>query len=138
VPWVPVVVLGSVSGVVALLVALRHAWEVLVAVGAALEAMIYGVALAGFCTVPLRALSRPAAPVRVRGPAVLGPVGMALFGVLAVLASVFVQARFNPIPLVIILVAGALSGFYVLRVLPGVQAREAARRSARRRPRPVP
>ena len=44
VPWVPVVVLGALSAVVALLVALTHAWEVLVAVGAALEGMIYAVA----------------------------------------------------------------------------------------------
>ena len=49
---------------------------------------------------------------------------------LAVLASVSVQDTFNPVPLVIILVAGALSAFYVLRVLPGITA------SARRRARP--
>jgi hypothetical protein len=36
-----------------------------------------------------------------------------------------------------ILVAGALSAFYVLRVLPGIQEREAARRAARPRRRPV-
>ncbi len=56
---------------------------------------------------------------------------------LAVLASVSVQDTFNPAPLVIILVAGALSAFYVLRVLPGVREREAARRAARPRRRPV-
>jgi basic amino acid/polyamine antiporter, APA family len=47
VPWVPVVVLGVASLVVSLIVALTHAWEVLVAVGAALEALIY--AVAAFC-----------------------------------------------------------------------------------------
>jgi APA family basic amino acid/polyamine antiporter len=136
VPWVPVVALGAVSAVVALVVALTHAWQVLVAVGASLEAMIYGVA--GFCTVRLRtrqpALPRP---FRVRGLAVLGPLGMVLFGVLAVLASVSVQDTFNPVPLVIILIAGALSAFYVLQVLPGIREREAARRAARPRRRPV-
>jgi APA family basic amino acid/polyamine antiporter len=136
VPWVPVVALGAVSAVVALVVALTHAWQVLVAVGASLEAMIYGVA--GFCTVRLRtrqpALPRP---FRVRGLAVLGPLGMVLFGVLAVLASVSVQDTFNPVPLVIILIAGALSAFYVLRVLPFIREREAARRAARPRRRPV-
>ena len=136
VPWVPVVALGAVSAVVALVVALTHAWQVLVAVGASLEAMIYGVA--GFCAVRLRArqpdLPRP---FRVRGLAVLGPLGMVLFGVLAVLASVSVQDTFNPVPLVIILAAGALSAFYVLRVLPGIREREAARRAARPRRRPV-
>jgi len=136
VPWVPVVVLGTVSALVALVVALTHGWQVLVAVGAALEAMIYGVA--GFCALRLRArqpdLPRP---FRVRGLGVLGPIGIVLFGVLSVLASVSVQARFNPAPLVIILVVAALSAFYVLRVLPGVKAREAARRAARPRRRPA-
>jgi len=38
---------------------------------------------------------------------------------------------------VIILIAGALSAFYVLQVLPGIREREAARRAARPRRRPV-
>ncbi len=136
VPWVPVVILGAVSAVVALLVALTHAWEVLVAVGAALEAMIYGVA--GFCAVRLRSRHPDIPrPFRVRGLVVLGPLGMVVFGVLAVLASLSVQDAFNPAPLIIILAAGALSAFYVLRVLPGVREREAARRAARPRRRPT-
>ena len=134
VPWVPVVVLGAVSAVVALVVALTHAWQVLVAVGAALEAMIYGVA--GFCALRLRARQPDTPrPFRVRGLGVLGPLGIVLFGVLAVTASVSVQDHFNPAPLVIILVVAALSAFYVLRVLPGIKAREAARPC---RPAPAP
>jgi amino acid transporter len=135
VPWVPVVALGLASALVALIVAVTHAWQVLVAVGAALEAMIYGVA--GFCVLRLRRREPDAPrPFRVRGLTVLGPVGLILFGVLAVTASVSVQNKFNPAPLVIILVAGVLSAYYVLRVLPGVKAREAARRAARPRRRP--
>ena len=66
VPWVPVVVLGVVSAVVALIVAVTHAWQVLVAVGAALEAMIYGVA--GFCALRLRTRQPDTPrPFRVRG-----------------------------------------------------------------------
>jgi hypothetical protein len=53
-----------------------------------------------------------------------------------VTASVSVQNKFNPAPLVIILVAGVLSAYYVLRVLPGIREREAARRVARPRRRP--
>ena len=135
VPWVPVVALGSLSAAVAFVVALTHSWQVLVAVGAALEAMIYGVA--GFCALRLRARQpdRPR-PFRVGGLVVLGPIGVVLFGVLAVLASVSVQDSFNPAPLVIVLAAAGLSAFYVLRVLPGVRAREAgaSRRPPRRRP----
>jgi amino acid transporter len=135
VPWVPVVVLGGVSAVVALVVALTHAWQVLVATGAALEAMIYGVA--GFCALRLRTRQPDTPrPFRVRGLAVLGPLGIALFALLAVTASVTVQTRFNPAPLIIILVVGALSAFYVLRILPGIREREAARRAARPRRRP--
>jgi APA family basic amino acid/polyamine antiporter len=135
VPWVPVVVLGVLSAAVALVVAVTHAWQVLVAVGAALEGMIY--AVAGLCTVRLR--SRAAdmpRPFRVRGLRVLGPLGIALFAVLALLASVSVQDRFNPLPLAIIALAAALSAYYVLRILPGIKEREAARRSARPRRRP--
>ena len=135
VPWVPVVALGAVSAVVALLVALTHAWQVLVATGAALEAMIYGVA--GFCALRLRKRQPDTPrPFRVRGLSVLGPIGIVLFGLLAVTASVSVQTKFNPAPLIIILVVGALSAFYVLRVLPGIREREAARRAARPRRRP--
>jgi hypothetical protein len=71
-----------------------------------------------------------------RGLAVLGPIGVVLFGLLALTASVSVQTRFNPAPLVIILVVAAMSAFYVLRVLPGVPEREAPRRAARPRRRP--
>ncbi|HXY28213.1 MAG TPA: APC family permease, partial [Acidimicrobiales bacterium] len=132
VPWVPVVVLGVVSAVVALLVAVTHAWQVLVAVGAALEGMIYGVA--GFCVLRLRRRQPDAPrPFRFRGLSVLGPLGVALFAVLALTASVSVQNKFNPAPLLIIVACGALSLFYVLRVLPGINAREAARRAARPR-----
>ncbi len=135
VPWMPVVILGVVSAAVALLVALTHAWQVLVAVGAALEGMIYGVA--GFCALRLRRLQPEVPrPFRFRGLSVLGPIGVALFALLAVTASVSVQNKFDPAPLVIILVCGGLSAFYVLRVLPGIKEREAARRAARPRRRP--
>jgi APA family basic amino acid/polyamine antiporter len=135
VPWVPVVVLGTVSAAVALVVAVTHAWEVLVAVGAALEGMIY--AVAGVCAVRLRRRQPDTArPFRVPALAVLGPLGIALFALLAVTASVTVDDKFNPAPLVIIVVAGVLSAFYVLKVLPGLRAKEAARQAARPRRRP--
>jgi len=132
---VPVVVLGIASAVVALIVAVTHAWQVLVAVGAALEAMIYGVA--GFCVLRLRRRQPDTPrPFRLSGLAVLGPLGLVVFGVLAVTASLSVQNKFDPAPLAIIVAAGLLSAYYVLRVLPGIRAREAARRAARPRRRP--
>lgn len=135
VPWVPVVILGAVSLVVAFSVALSHSWQVLVAVGAALEAMIY--AVAGFCTLRLRrSLPDHPRPFRVRAVRVAGAFGVVVFGGLALVASVSVDNHFNVVPLVIIVLAGLLSAFYVLAVLPRVKAAEAARRAATPRRRP--
>lgn len=135
VPWVPVVVLGGLSAVVALIVALTHAWQVLVAVGAALEAMIYCVA--AICTVRLRKREPDSARhFRVRALRVLGPLGIVIFGVLAVIASLSVNNHFSPAPLIIIVLGAALSACYVIRVLPAVKAKEAARRAAQPRRRP--
>ncbi|HUC37981.1 MAG TPA: APC family permease [Acidimicrobiales bacterium] len=136
VPWVPVVGLGSVSLAVALVVAASGSWEVLVAVGAALEAMIY--AVAAFCVARLRGrLPDEHRPFRLRGARVLGGAGVAVFGALAVTASVSVANRFDIVPLVVIAGCAALSALYVFKLMPGVQAKaQAARASAgRRRPR---
>jgi APA family basic amino acid/polyamine antiporter len=139
VPWIPVVFLGASSLVVALIVAVTHGWQVLVAVGAALEAMIYGVA--AYCTVRLRSRHPDTPrPFRVRAMPALGVVGVVLFGLLALIASVSVNNHFNPAPLGIIVVGAAISAFYVIRILPGVRAKEAARRATtprRRPPRPT-
>jgi APA family basic amino acid/polyamine antiporter len=139
VPWVPVVGLGAIAMIVALMVALTHAWQVLVAVGAGLEAMIY--AVAAFCTLRLRAREPDRArSFSVRGLPWLGVLGVVVFGGLALVASVSVNNHFNVIPLVIILLAGALSALYVIVLLPRVQAKEQARRAAtprRRPPRPA-
>ena len=85
----------SALGRVALVVALTHGWQVLVAVGAALEGMIYAVAGSAPCACgrasPIcRALSACA------GSRSSARLASALFGVLAVLASVSVQDTFNP------------------------------------------
>lgn len=135
VPWVPVVGLGGLSLAVAVVVALSHSWEVLVAVGAALEAMIY--AVAAVCVLRLRRLEpdRPR-PFRVRAVRLVAGGGVVVFGALAVSAGVSVDNRFDPVPLVVVAVAAAVSSWYVLRVLPRVRAAEEARRAARGRRRP--
>jgi amino acid transporter len=139
VPWVPVVALGVLSLVVSLVVEATGSWEVLVAVGAALEAMIY--AVAAFCVIRLRTrLPEQQRPFRLPAPRLLGGVGILVFGVLAATASVSVANRFNPVPLVIIGLVGAASALYVLFVLPRVQAAAEAVRAARghrRPPRPT-
>jgi len=136
VPWVPVLALGVLSLVVALVVAVTGSWQVLVAVGAALEAMIY--AVAAFCTLRLRARApHHERPFRLRGAPVLAVVGLVVFSLLAVVASVSVNSKLNPVPLIIIVCCGALSASYVLGVLPRVRSAEEARRAAAPRRRPA-
>ncbi len=135
VPWVPVVALGAVSLAVSLIVAATGSWSVLVAVGAALEAMIY--AVAAFCVIRLRPrLPDHPRPFRLPARRLVGGAGIVVFGVLAAVASVSVANHFNPVPLVVIALGGGLSALYVLAVLPRVQAAEEARRAARGRRRP--
>jgi basic amino acid/polyamine antiporter, APA family len=140
VPWVPVVGLGALSLVVSLLVAVTHAWQVLVAVGASLEAMIY--AVAALCTYRLRSRAPDhARPFRIRGARILAVVGLVVFGALSLVASLSVNNKFNVVPLIVIVIGLGLSSLYVLALLPGIRAKEAARQSttSRRRPaRPAP
>ena len=135
VPWVPVVGLGVASSLVALVVAAAHDWQVLVATGAALEAMIY--AVAAYCVVRLRGrLPDHDRPFRMWAARALGVAGVVVFGALAVVAGLSVSNRFDPAPLVVIAVCAGAAAFYVLRILPGMRAAEAARRAAAGRRRP--
>ena len=68
---------------------------------------------------------------------VLAVVGLVVFSLLALTASVSVNSRFDPAPLVIIVCCAAASAYYVLRVLPRVRAAEEARRAAAPRRRPA-
>jgi amino acid transporter/ABC-type branched-subunit amino acid transport system substrate-binding protein len=135
VPWLPVVGIAGVSVAVALAVAVSDGWKVLIATGAALEAAIY--AVAGFCVLRLRSREPGAErPFRVRVPAAVSWAAVGLFALLAVLASLSVDNKTNPLPLLIVLVVGAGSALYVLRGLPRVRAAEEARRAARGTRRP--
>ena len=110
-------------------------WSVLVAVGAALEALIY--AVAAYCVVCLRRrLPDQDRPFRLPAPRLLGGAGIVVFGVLGAVASVSVSNHFDLVPLVVIALGAGLSAFYVLAVLPRVRAAEETRRAARGRRRP--
>jgi len=135
VPWVPVVALGVVSLLVSLVVATTGSWEVLVAVGAALEALIY--AVAAYCVLRLRArLPDHARPFRLPAPRLLATAGIAVFAVLAATASVSVQNKFNLVPLLVIGLGALASVSYVLVALPRVRAAAEATKAARGRRRP--
>jgi amino acid transporter len=132
VPWVPVVGLGVVSFVVSVVVEAigGSSWQVLVAVGAALEGMIY--AVAAYCVLKLRGrLPDHHRPFRIPWVRVVALFGLVVFGILALVASVSVSNRFDPLPLVLIVVLGGASAVYTVRVVPTLQATEAARRAAR-------
>ena len=137
VPFVPVLMLSGASTFVAVIVAATNSWQVLVATGATLEAMIY--AVAGVCVHRLRRrLPEAERPHRVRAARVLAPAGVGLFAVLALAAGVTVGSRFDPLPLAIVGAMGAAAAAYVLAYLPRLQAAQAARRALaeprRRRP----
>ena len=139
VPYVPVVLLGVSSLVVALLIYLTQAWLIVVAVGAALEAMIY--AVAAYCVIVLRR-RRPDAPRLMRMPfGYVTPVlALVIFAVLA-LAAGFTDPNdptgTSPLPILLVGVMGALSAVYVLWYTPRLRhhATAAAPRSPRRPPR---
>jgi amino acid transporter len=132
VPWVPVLVLGVTSFVVSVIVEVvgGSGWQVLVAVGAALEGAIY--AVAAFCVLRLRGrVPDHHRPFRVPLVRVVAVGGLVVFSVLALVASVSVGNRFDPVPLAIIAVMAAVSAAYTVTVVPKLQAAEAARRAAR-------
>jgi amino acid transporter len=139
VPWLPVVLIGGVALVASLLVAVTDGWKVLVATGAALEAGIY--AVAAFCVLRLRRRQPDSErPFRMPAATTLGWIGVAVFGFLALAASVSVDNKTNAVPLAIIVLVAAAAAGYVLVGLPRVRAAEEARRAAQgtRRRRPGP
>lgn len=133
VPWVTVVVLTVASAAVAVVIFITQQFQVLILVGAALEAMIYTVA--GLCVIQLRR----------RHPQVersfLIPLGwtvpilvVAIFGLLF-FGAVF-QTTPDTSPLAvpgIIIVLFALSTIYVFTVVPRLKAKLAAQQTTRRR-----
>ncbi|HEX9067403.1 MAG TPA: APC family permease [Ktedonobacterales bacterium] len=142
VPWVAVLALTISSGVIAVIVALTSAYQVLIAVGAVLEALIY--AIAGLCVLRLRR-RQPESPrsFRIPGGAVIPGATIAIFGVLAVVAALItVPVRVGgstldlPLPLIITVIVFALSFLYVATWVPRLKAAEEARRAQRRRRRP--
>ncbi len=140
VPWLPVVALATASFLVAIAVEATRGWQVLVATGAVLESAIY--AVAAYCVLRLRKREPDRSrPFRVHVAPVAAWIGIVVFGLLAVVASLTVGNKLDPLPLAIVVVVAGLSGWYVLKVLPKVRAREASRqasRARRRPPRPAP
>ncbi|MEA2684498.1 MAG: hypothetical protein QOK05_2826 [Chloroflexota bacterium] len=131
VPHVPVITLGVASLAVATLVYASQSWLVLVAVGAALEAMIY--AVAAYCVIVLRR-REPAMPRAVRMPLgyVTPVLALVIFSGLT-LAAAFTDPNnpsgFSIVPLAALLLMAGLAGVYVWVGVPRVERAHAARGS---------
>lgn len=138
VPYANVLALAISSAAIAVVVYAGSGAQILILVGAVLEALIY--AVAGLCVLRLRGRQRDAArPLTIPlGPAI-PLLTVAIFAVLGVLAGISP----TPAPLAIALGIFAISFVYVQTVVPRLKAREAARRAAMgtrrpRRPQPAP
>ena len=129
VPWLAVTTIAGLALACALVVAVTGSWQVLIAVGAALEVALYSAA--GVTVYRLRKRA-PAErrPFAVRGGAPLVIAGAALFALLGVAASITVGRRTDVAPLVIIVVLAALSAGYVVLWAPRVRRAEEGRRAA--------
>lgn len=140
VPWVTIVALSTVSALIAVLIFATDQFQILILVGAALEAMIYTVA--GLCVIQLRRRK----PQELRSFKIAGGWVIPLV-VVVVFAVLFVGAMLPPasqLPtgapsyIVVVIVAGifALTTIYVFTAIPRMQARLAAEHATTRRRRP--
>lgn len=131
VPWVTVVVLASASAVIAVLVVISNAANMLILIGAVLEAMIY--AVAGICVIQLRR-RQPDATRTFRIPFgwTVPIVSVIIFTVLGLAAGLTP----TPLPLLLTAAVFALTFIYVWLYVPRLKAQAEAKRQTTRRRRP--
>ncbi|HEV2661799.1 MAG TPA: APC family permease [Ktedonobacteraceae bacterium] len=137
VPYVAVSALALFSGIIAIVVFFTGQFQVLILVGAVLEAIIY--AVAGLCVMRLRR-RRPDAErsFRIKGGIVIPLLTVLIFALLALAAAVGSSTPgIMPItPLLITIALFLVSGLYVFLVVPRLRAAAAARRATTKRRRP--
>ena len=137
VPYVAVIGLTGLSAVIAIVIFLTGQFQILILVGAVLEALIY--TIAGLCVIQLRR-RKPSAErsYRIAGGWVIPIATTIIFGVLAILASLITGSSglMTGTPLIITLVVFAVSALYVYLGVPHIRAAAAARRATTTRRRP--
>ncbi|HLV98003.1 MAG TPA: APC family permease [Ktedonobacterales bacterium] len=143
VPWVAVTALAAVSAAIAVIIFLTEQFQVLILVGAALEAMIYTVA--GLCVIQLRR-RKPESERTFKSPLgwTIPILTIGVFALLFVGALLPQPGQLPGLPPALVpvitpaIVAGIfiLSTIYVLAYLPRLQARLAALRATVQRRRP--
>ncbi len=143
VPWVAIVALSSASALLAVVIFLTKQFQVLILVGAALEAMIY--AVAGICVIQLRR-RKPQTERSFKSPLgwTIPILTIVIFGLLF-LGALFPPASQLPgvpsalVPVIVPAIMGlifVLTAIYVFTYVPRLQAKLAAERVAIRRRRP--
>ncbi|PGZ92276.1 APC family permease [Bacillus sp. AFS029533] len=136
VPYVAVWTLSILSLVISVYVGITGKWQVIVALGAVLEAMIYAVSC--YCVIRLRRKQpNQTRSFKMFAARLLAPFGIILFSTLALIASVTVGVEINLLPLIILLVVITLSAIYTIYILPKLREKEAARKASRPKRRPV-
>jgi len=131
VPWVTVLILAGSSAIVAVVIDITREFNILILIGAVLEALIY--AAAGVCVIQLRR-RQPASERSFRIPFgwTIPLLTIAIFTLLGIAAAVSP----TPLPLLITAIIFAISFIYVQTVVPRLKAAEEKRRQARGRRRP--
>ena len=131
VPVLPVWVLGVLSLILAVAVAVTGTWGMVVSLCAALEMMIY--ATAGFVVWRLRRRQPDTErPFRMAFGRPLALAFTVLFGLLALVSSVTVGRHTSPAPLVLLVVVAGAVTVYVLTYVPRLERRDAEELAARR------
>ncbi len=131
VPWVTVLILAGSSAVVAIIIDITREFNILILIGAVLEALIY--AAAGLCVIQLRR-RQPDSERSFRIP--FGWTIPLLTVVIFTLLGIAAAVSPTPLPLLIAAVIFAVSFVYVQTVVPRLKAAEEQRRQARGRRRP--
>ncbi len=137
VPYASVIALAVASAAIAVIIFLTGQFQILILVGAVLEALIY--AVAGLCVLRLRVKMPTAERVfRAPGGAIIPIACVVIFGVLGLLAALGIgSAGIVPgVPLAVTIVVFALSALYVFLVVPRLRKAAEAKRTPATRRRP--
>jgi amino acid transporter len=137
VPYIAVISLSASSAAIAIVIFLTGQFQVLILVGAVLEALIYTVA--GLCVLRLRRKQPDAQRAfRIWGGWTIPVLTILVFGVLAILAAIGIGSNLLPgLPLIVTIALFIASAPYVYLVIPRLRAAAQARRATVKRRRPA-
>jgi basic amino acid/polyamine antiporter, APA family len=137
VPVMAIIGLTTLSAIIAIIIFLTGQFQILILVGAVLEATIY--AIAGLCVIQLRR-RKPTAErsFRIAGGWAIPIATTVIFTILAILASIITGSSglMTGTPLIITIIIFIISALYVYLGVPRIRAAAATRRATTTRRRP--